>query len=49
MGDPKVCGYLTIKMILIAVYVIMLLKWHGRLPILQWNITKDFLAGLTVE
>ena len=31
--------------------VIMLLKWHRRLLILQWSITmtEDFLGGLTVE
>ena len=47
--DPMVCSYLTVQMILIALYVIMLLKQYGRLPILRWNVTKDFLAGLTVE
>ena len=50
-GDPMVCGCLTAQMILIALCVIMLLKWLGKLLTLQWNITmtKDFLAGLTVE
>ena len=46
-----VCGCLTAQMILIALCVIMLLKWRGKLLTLQWNITmtKDFLAGLTVK
>ena len=49
-GDPMVCGYLTAQMILTALCVIVLLKYHRSLT-LQWNIakTKDFLAGLTVE
>ena len=44
-------GCLTAQIILIALYVIMLLKWLGTLLTLRWNvtITKDFLAGLTME
>ena len=46
-----VYGYLTAQMILTALCVIMLLKYHGRLLILQWSITmtEDLLDGLMVE
>ena len=39
------------QMILTALCVIMLLKFHGRLLILQWSITmtEDFMDGLTME
>ena len=32
---PHICGYLIAQMILTVLYVITLLEWHGRLPILQ--------------
>ena len=43
-----VCGYLTAQ---IELCVIMLLKRHGQLLILQWSVTmtEDFLDGLMVE
>ena len=48
---PHGIGCPTIQMILIALCVIMLLKWLGKLLTLGWNITmtKDFLDGLTIE
>ena len=48
--DPMVCGCLTAQVILIALDVIMLLKWLGKLLTLRWSITmtEHFLAGLTV-
>ena len=50
IGDPMIYGYLTAEMILIVLYI--LLKWHRRLPLVQFLLNfheKDSLACLMVK